>query len=49
MMGSLAKLAKSEQRLADAWKRLKAKPEDIDAAFTPEVDEEVAALLTGKS
>lgn len=36
----------SEQSLPAAWGRLKAK--DIDAAFTPAVDEEVAGLMTGR-
>lgn len=38
----------SEQRLPAAWGRLKAKANDIDAAFTAEVDAEVAELMTGK-
>ncbi len=38
----------SEQRLPAAWGRLKVKSQDIDAAFTPEIDEEVAGLLAGK-
>ncbi|MBK6630006.1 MAG: type II toxin-antitoxin system prevent-host-death family antitoxin [Betaproteobacteria bacterium] len=38
----------SEQRLPAAWGRLKVKSQDIDAAFTTEIDEEVAGLLAGK-
>jgi prevent-host-death family protein len=38
----------SEQRLPAAWGRLKVKAKDIDAAFSPEADKEVAELMTGK-
>ncbi len=38
----------SEQRLPAAWGRLKAKTKDIDAAFTPAVDEKVAELMMGR-
>jgi len=38
----------SEQRLSAAWGRLRVKAKDIDAAFTAQIDEEVAELMTGK-